>query len=103
MSPPEKPPKETLSDAEIDERYGLEPAIGQSSDNAPSTDSSPMAEFVTVDCPYCGEAFDSQADASAGSCTYVEDCQICCQPIEMQLHVDEDGTLRELIARRGDS
>jgi hypothetical protein len=103
MSPPEKPPKESLSDAEIDELYGLEPVIGQSSDNAPSTDSSPTAEFVTVDCPYCGEAFDSQADASAGSCFYVEDCQICCQPIEMQLHVNEDGTLRELIARRGDS
>ena len=103
MSPPEKPPREKLSDAEIDERYGLEPVIGQSSDNPSSTDSSLAAEFVTVNCPYCGEAFDSQADASAGSCLYVEDCQICCQPIEMQLLVDEDGALRELIARRGDS
>jgi hypothetical protein len=99
MSPPEKP----LSEAEIDELYGLEPVIGQSSDNAPSTDSSPMAEFVTVDCPYCGEAFDSQADASAGPCIYVEDCQICCQPIEMELRVDENGKLSELLARRGDS
>jgi hypothetical protein len=99
MSPPEKP----LSEAEIDELYGLEPVIGQSSDNASSTDSSPMAEFVTVDCPYCGEAFDSQADASAGSCIYVEDCQVCCQPIEMELRVDEDGKLSELLARRGDS
>jgi hypothetical protein len=34
---------------------------------------------------------------------YVEDCQVCCQPIEMELHVDEDGKLRELLARRGDS
>jgi hypothetical protein len=99
MSPPEKP----LSEAEIDELYGLEPVIGQSSDNASSTDSSPMAEFVTVDCPYCGEAFDSQADASAGPCIYVEDCQICCQPIEMELRVDENGKLSELLARRGDS
>jgi hypothetical protein len=99
MSPPEKRPAESLTDAEIDERYGLEPAIGDS----PSTDSSPSAEFVTVACPYCGEAFDSQADASAGSCFYVEDCQICCQPIEMELRVDDDGNFRELIARRGDS
>lgn len=103
MSPPEKPPREELSDAEIDERYGLEPVIGQSSDNPSATDSSLVAEFVTVNCPYCGEAFDSQVDASSGSCLYVEDCQICCQPIEMQLLVDEDGTLRELVARRGDS
>ena len=89
-----------MTDAEIDEKYGLEPVIGADS---PATDSSPSAEFVTVGCPYCGEAFETQADASAGSCTYVEDCQVCCQPIEMELLVDEDGSLRELIARRGDS
>jgi len=92
-----------MTDAEIDERYGLEPVIGRSSDNPSSTDSSLAAEFVTVNCPYCGEAFDSQADASAGPCIYVEDCQICCQPIEMELRVDDDGNLSELIARRGDS
>ena len=92
-----------MSPAEIDALYGLEPAIDPSSDNAESRDSSSTAEFVTVDCPYCGEAFETPADASAGSCTYVEDCQVCCQPIEMELHVDVDGKLRELIARRGDS
>src|SRR3954469_18835500 len=102
MSPPEKPPS-PMTPAEIDALYGLEPAIDASSDNAPSTDSSLAAEFVTVNCPYCGEAFETQADASAGSCTYVEDCQVCCQPIEMELHVDAEGRLRELIARRGDS
>jgi hypothetical protein len=96
MTPPEKP----LSEAEIDELYGLEPAIGADS---PAIDTSPTAEFVTVNCPYCGEAFATQADASAGSCTYIEDCQVCCQPIEMELHVDEDGALRELLTRRGDS
>jgi cysteine-rich CPXCG protein len=95
MNTPEKP----LSEAEIDEIYGLEPAIGADS---PSIDRSLVEEFVTVNCPYCGEAFDSRADTSAGSCIYVEDCQICCQPIEMELRVDEDGTLSELIARRGD-
>ena len=102
MSPPEKP-SSPMTPAEIDALYGLEPAIDPSSDNAPSSDSSLAAEFVTVNCPYCGEAFDTQADASGGSCTYVEDCQVCCQPIEMELHVDEDGGLRELVARRGDS
>jgi hypothetical protein len=102
MSPPEKPPG-SMTSAEIDALYGLEPAIDPSSDNAPPSDSSFSAEFVTVNCPYCGEAFETQADPSAGSCTYVEDCQVCCQPIEMELHVDQDGKLRELNARRGDS
>jgi len=96
MNTPEKP----LTEAEIDAIYGLEPAIGTDS---PSIDRSLAEEFVTVNCPYCGEAFDSRADPSAGSCIYVEDCQICCQPIEMELRVDEDGTVSELIARRGDA
>jgi hypothetical protein len=95
MNTPEKPP----SEAEIDEIYGLEPVIGADS---PAMDRSLVEEFVTINCPYCGEAFATQADASAGSCTYVEDCQVCCQPIEMELRVDEDGALRELVARRGD-
>ena len=92
-----------MTPAEIDAFYGLEPVLDPASGKPPSSDSSFTAEFVTVDCPYCGEAFGTQADASTGSCTYVEDCQVCCQPIEMELRVDEDGKLRELIARRGDS
>jgi cysteine-rich CPXCG protein len=100
MCPPENPPRSPKTESEIDEYYGLEPVIEVDS---PSIDTSPTAEFVTVSCPYCGEAFETRADASAGSCTYVEDCQVCCQPIEMELGVDEDGGLREVVARRGDS
>ena len=95
MAAPEKP----LTDAEVDELYGLEPAIGE-----PTTvDPAASTEFVAVHCPYCGEAFETSADASAGSCKYVEDCQICCQPIEMELRVDDDGRFVELVTRRGDS
>lgn len=103
MSPPEKPPTHPMTDADIDALYGLEPVIDPSPDDTPSADSSPTAEFVTVDCPYCGEAFDTRADCSAGSCVYVEDCQVCCQPIEMELRVDDEGGLLELTGRRGDS
>jgi hypothetical protein len=95
MKPPEKP----LTDSEIDAKYGLEPAI----DGAAATGDKPArAEFVTVGCPYCGEDFETSVDTSAGMCTYVEDCQICCQPIEMELRVDEMGEFDELVARRGD-
>jgi len=96
MVPPEKP----LTDAEVDELYGLEPALGTESLGA---DASADAKFVTVNCPYCGEPFETTADVSAGPCIYVEDCQICCQPIEMELRVDENGDLAEVLTRRGDS
>ena len=96
MSPPEKP----LTPSEIDALYGLEPAI----DAEPTAvDKAAGAEFVVVNCPYCGEAFETNADASAGMCSYVEDCQICCQPIEMELRVDEEGRFSELVTRRGDA
>jgi transcription elongation factor Elf1 len=53
-----------------------------------------MLEWITLDCPYCGESFTTQADLSAGSQRYVEDCAVCCRPIEVSLSVDEDGELR---------
>ena len=96
MLPPEKP----LTDAEVDELYGLEPVIGAES---LGVEKSAGTEAITVHCPYCGESFETTADVSAGPSIYVEDCQICCQPIEMELRVDEEGGLAELLTRRGDS
>ena len=94
------PPEKKLTDTEVDKLYGLEPAIGAESLGA---DISADAQLITVNCPYCGEAFETTADVSAGPCIYVEDCQICCQPIEMELRVDENGALAEVLTRRGDS
>jgi hypothetical protein len=94
------PPEKSLTDAEVDELYGLEPAIDAESS---AMDRGVSAEFVVVSCPYCGEPFETSADASGGPCKYVEDCQICCQPIEMELRVDDTGAFLELNTRRGDS
>jgi hypothetical protein len=93
------PPEKRLTDAEIDELYGLEPIIGA---EPAVVDPASRPEFVVVNCPYCGEGFETSADASAGPCRYVEDCQVCCQPIEMELRVDERGVFQEIVARRGD-
>jgi hypothetical protein len=94
------PPEKTLTAAEVDELYGLEPVIGG---DPASIDNGATPEFVRVACPYCGEDFETSADASAGLCSYVEDCQVCCQPIEMELRVDENGAFSELVLRRGDA
>ena len=52
----------------------------------------PGSTFIT--CPYCGERFEAIVDASAGDADYVEDCPVCCRPIEMHLHgSDDDFTL----------
>lgn len=61
-----------------------------------------MLDPVVVNCPYCGEAFETGVDTSAGSQRYVEDCQVCCRPIEFVLEVDADGDIVGLETRRDD-
>lgn len=42
-----------------------------------------------ISCPFCGESVSITLDLSAGGQSYVEDCQVCCQP--MQISFDTDG------------
>lgn len=46
-----------------------------------------MLESQWISCPYCGESIEVMVDVSAGDQSYIEDCQVCCRPIEMQLRV----------------
>ena len=55
-----------------------------------------MLEMTAISCPYCGESYETQIDLSAGSQRYVEDCAVCCKPIEIALRVSEDGELLEI-------
>jgi hypothetical protein len=81
---------------DIDVLYGLEPVIelGEGSEG--------LEPFADVQCPYCGETLTVRLDLSAGSQSYVEDCQVCCQPIQMGSRVAEDGTLEAVSAERMD-
>jgi len=46
-----------------------------------------------IRCPFCGEAMTIFVDTSAGSQSYVEDCQICCQPMQISFDAEEDIVL----------
>ena len=49
---------------------------------------------ISVECPYCGEPLELWVDETGGSSQkYVEDCQVCCQP--MQVCVTVDGEQEE--------
>ncbi len=61
-----------------------------------------MLDDIRVECPYCGENFDTVVDCSAGSQRYIEDCPVCCSPIEFEVEVDSGGNLITLMARRDD-
>jgi transcription elongation factor Elf1 len=41
-------------------------------------------------CPYCGEEISMVLDLSVHRQTYVEDCEVCCRPIEISYSVQDD-------------
>ena len=47
---------------------------------------------VPVGCPYCGETIELIVDCSAGSQQYIEDCEVCCRPMEVNVRIGRDGT-----------
>jgi hypothetical protein len=53
-------------------------------------------------CPYCGERISFLLDPSAADEAYIEDCEVCCQPIEALFGLDEDGAISGFRARRLD-
>jgi len=47
---------------------------------------------VDVDCPYCGEPNTLAIDETGGRAqTYIEDCTVCCRPIEVTARYDGEG------------
>src|SRR5271154_675489 len=51
--------------------------------------SSPSVEHEFT-CPYCGEETSMVVDLSVGRQTYIEDCEVCCKPIEISFTVEDD-------------
>jgi hypothetical protein len=81
----------------VDELYGLEPVFEPGGAHAAA-----LGEFVELQCPWCGEAYGSQIDLTDCSRCYIEDCQVCCQPIEVSLEVNDEGVLLDVQTKRID-
>jgi len=94
--------KRRREDTAIDERYGLEPVFEPGARPADGTESGDGTTIAEVHCPYCGEPFTTVLDLSAGSASYIEDCQVCCQPIEFSVVAGVDGGLDSLELRRSE-
>ena len=46
-----------------------------------------------IECPYCGETIEVLIDCSVAEQSYIEDCQVCCRPINFAVTVGYDGDL----------
>jgi hypothetical protein len=38
-----------------------------------------------ITCPHCGEVFPIQVDTSQAAQSLIEDCTVCCRPIELTI------------------
>lgn len=92
-----------LDPEHVDRLYGLEPVF------EPATDAGGQASggvtalpYVELQCPFCGETIGTSVDVSAGSRSYIEDCQVCCRPMEIHLECGADGNLLRAWAQRSD-
>jgi len=45
---------------------------------------------TSIQCPYCGENIDILLDPSVPQQEYIEDCQVCCRPIIIELTFFDD-------------
>ena len=43
-------------------------------------------------CPYCWQEISMVLDPAVKSQTYVEDCEVCCQPWSVMVQYRENGT-----------
>ena len=88
-----------LNQQQIDERYGLEPIFEPDTELQSGTE---PTNYVSIACPYCGEHYGTLLDLSGGSSNTIEDCQVCCQPIELRVTVNAEGELMAVEPQRLD-
>tara|TARA_B100001059_G_C17523437_1_gene421933 strand:+ start:304 stop:501 length:198 start_codon:yes stop_codon:yes gene_type:complete len=53
----------------------------------------PGLQETSIYCPYCGESIEVLLNPEDVGAEYIEDCQVCCRPIEFFLREDAVGWL----------
>ena len=59
-----------------------------------------MTSWQSVQCPYCGETFETEIEAAGENQEYIEDCYVCCRPIVFRIEVSADGAPTVFEVRR---
>lgn len=53
----------------------------------------PIDEWVSVPCPFCGEAFEIHVTSDEEGQTLFEDCEVCCRSVSLSITF-EDGEVQ---------
>ena len=52
-----------------------------------------MQEELEIDCPFCGESITIFVDVSVPKQNYIEDCTVCCRPIQIEVLCEDDAVV----------
>ncbi len=58
-----------------------------------------MLQTVILGCPWCGEPCELVLDPAEGEHTRLEDCGVCCSPMEVSVALATDGEWRVSVRR----
>ncbi len=59
-----------------------------------------MLVEVDIECPYCWENYPTAVDTSQGRHSTIEDCAVCCRPIQLTIECKE-GEVYSVEVERG--
>lgn len=59
-----------------------------------------MLVEISIQCPFCGEEINSMVDTSQGGYSTIEDCQVCCRPMEISVEC-EPGEVHSIDVQPG--
>jgi hypothetical protein len=54
----------------------------------------PLLQTVPIQCPYCGEPIELLVDCTLTEQEYIEDCSVCCQPINLAIDTSNPDAIQ---------
>lgn len=55
-------------------------------------------DIVSVQCPWCFEVVEIDLDPETEG-TFIQDCEVCCNPWQLTVTRDDDGTPEVMVER----
>jgi Cysteine-rich CPXCG len=56
-------------------------------------------ETCSVQCPYCGETIEVDVEPLEEAQSFIEDCTVCCRPIQYEVTTNADDEIEALATR----
>ncbi len=50
-------------------------------------------DWLSLECPYCGESFEVHVTSEQDGQSLIEDCAVCCRPVQLLVEI-QDGEIQ---------